>query len=128
MVSDAEALEIDVDYDMNATQVFTAVASALIRKENTLHVLAKCRMPKSIESLPSWVPDWSYTSKVPIWYHDSKLYSAGGPKLLSSHEISNQQLTISGSVFDEISELGPFWLEHQLTDDLADLGTKLLEI
>lgn len=115
MVSDVKSLGIHVDYTWSPAKVFTHVARALLERQKYLPVLSKCRSPKSVDGIPSWVPDWSQPLAATIWNPDAKLYDAGGPKIFQSIRFSGDHPVISGYDFDAVSEAGPFWSDGQLS-------------
>jgi hypothetical protein len=59
---DAENLGIVPDYTKTAQQVYTDAIAAIINAYGPSIVLLS-HFPKSLEDLPSWVPDWSAESK-----------------------------------------------------------------
>ena len=57
---------IEVDYSLSVVEVYRRFASMALRSSVGLNVLAYCRR-RSIQSLPSWVPDWSnFCSENPL--------------------------------------------------------------
>lgn len=115
MVSDLDSLSIDVNYSRPVAATYTQVAKALITKQKQLVILARCQLPKSVDGLPSWVPDWSQIPNLRLWRAEFRLYDAGGPSILQSIECSNDLLTVSGYEFDVIHRAGPSWSHEQLS-------------
>lgn len=65
--SDKMLSHITVDYKKSATQVFTHLAILALGSEPGLELLRHCRA-QQLSGLPSWVPDWTCTSKeLSLW-------------------------------------------------------------
>jgi hypothetical protein len=47
-----------VDYNRPVHTTFTQITTTAIEVEHSLHVLYSTCLPRLIENLPSWVPDW----------------------------------------------------------------------
>jgi hypothetical protein len=113
-----------VDYKHTAKETFQAIAQTMTSTTHVFEMLSLVRHPKSVRSLPSWVPDWTYqedTSRsltVSFYSHGFKatpILAEGG----WSHDLSQpQRLTIRGNTIDEITELGPpmyrVWEAHKM--------------
>lgn len=59
LATDAKELGIQADYSKPCEQVYTEVATALIRSGNQSMILSCSQHPRHLSKLPSWVPDWS---------------------------------------------------------------------
>ena len=53
---------IEVNYEAPASDLYTKVASFVIKQDGNLDLLKHCR-GQVLKDLPSWVPDWSYFRK-----------------------------------------------------------------
>ena len=53
---------IEVNYEAPPSDLYTKVASFVIKQNGNLDLLEHCR-GQAFEGLPSWVPDWSYFRK-----------------------------------------------------------------
>ncbi|KAI4112604.1 MAG: hypothetical protein LQ345_006276, partial [Seirophora villosa] len=55
--------QIPVDYSLSNEVVYTKTAQKLILLENSLLLLAYCHYSSRLIDVPSWVPDWSDTTR-----------------------------------------------------------------
>lgn len=100
-----------VDYTRTAAQTFQAVAQTMVETVHIFEMLSRVRHPKSIESLPSWVPDWTYdesqTAEYSFYSFDFDA-AAGSTEARWAVDPSRPGvLGIHGSIVDEIREVGP---------------------
>ncbi|KAI9150297.1 Heterokaryon incompatibility protein [Paramyrothecium foliicola] len=110
--------KIKVDYKIGVAKVYTDTAAVLM--EHNVDLLLYSQFPKRLngeDSLPSWVPDWSMSLKIPCGYaaRSSPAFSAGGQMSAQKIEYSasSEALTLRGILHDTICQIGE---EMLLTD------------
>jgi hypothetical protein len=118
LASDNEKLEIEPDYSKNTEQIYTEVTRRLIEHGNIL-ILSWCQHPRSLEGMPSWVPDFSSRIRNPCGdERRCKLFSASGkqqlkkPHIYSSPEnlgLSVKMLKLACTRVDTIMDIGNAW-------------------
>lgn len=110
LAKDGQGFLHHVDYTRTASQIFQAVAETMVRRQSTVEMLSQVRHPKSLQSLPSWVPDWSFDeSRIEEGYtFFTYNYSAAGISAVSAR-ISRTPgiLLIDGCIVDDLAGLGP---------------------
>ncbi|PVH72963.1 HET-domain-containing protein [Cadophora sp. DSE1049] len=62
IASDIQSGDLVPDYSLTCRQVFSNAARLIISKYQPLSLLYYVKFPKSIQGLPSWVPDWTAVS------------------------------------------------------------------
>lgn len=103
LVSEEEASQIEVDYNLDAGELFTRIATFELSKENGLETLYLCSKSatESPVKAPSWVPDWTQQC-----HHDSlaKLrYScAAAGSSAPNFQVQARILVSRGRIFDTI--------------------------
>ena len=65
IVSATSTNPIPIDYAKSVEEVYHDVARFLLTSTQRLDFLSHCRLKRNLASLPSWIPDWSDTAKVP---------------------------------------------------------------
>jgi Heterokaryon incompatibility protein (HET) len=128
MVSDIDRLGIRLDYSKSCAEAFTQVAQGLLVRQRSLQILSRCQMPKRVEGLPSWVPDWSQRTDLTIWDAKRPLYRAGGSDGSTSITIRDRTLGLSGALASIVKEIGPSWNDNDLVDDPRFIRGCLAEI
>jgi hypothetical protein len=118
LASDNEKLEIEPDYSKNTEQIYTEVTRRLIEHGNIL-ILSWCQHPRSLEGMPSWVPDFSSRIRNPCGdERRCKLFSASGKQQLKKPHIhsSPENLGLSAKILklacirvDTIMNIGNAW-------------------
>lgn len=138
--SDSESLNLHADYRRTCADTYISLAARLI-EENYIEVLSICDHKGSGIKLPSWVPDWSRSSRSsslqgrglhrwarPIVSCLLPDFSAGGSKL-SMHTVSpgnandNVMLHLSGRLLGKIEQVGMIWKDGGMGRWLRDLDT-----
>ena len=59
LTSDATETAFQPDYTLSVADVYKRVTKSIIKSRGLLDILANVAFPRAIESLPSWVPDFS---------------------------------------------------------------------
>ncbi|PKS06155.1 hypothetical protein jhhlp_007472 [Lomentospora prolificans] len=97
------------DYSMTVEEVYKEVARRILDK-GCIDVLMYCQVPRKIDSLPSWVPDWSmeirHPNSHPIW---STPFQASGSETSRPKFPSDDVLELQGIYVDRIKEIGRTW-------------------
>jgi hypothetical protein len=102
-----------VDYIRTTAQTFQAVARTMVQTPYIFEMFTRVYHPKLIESLPSWVPDWTYDESQITWTPFSFYsfqYDAAAGSMEASWTIDPLRpefLGIRGSIVDEIRDVGP---------------------
>lgn len=117
LAKDADELGIVPNYKNTTSEVYTETAKALLLSGH-VDFLWFCQFPKSIQGLPTWVPDWSKnaTIKTPHggnFSRDSKLFAASGA-LETSRIPQNQSATLialQGVFVGTVEVIGSPWVE-----------------
>lgn len=65
LAADAELMAIIPDYRATPEEVFTDFFRRHVTTTNSLDMICASRYPRNLESLPSWVPDWSTDQTTP---------------------------------------------------------------
>ncbi|KAJ9650752.1 hypothetical protein H2198_009945 [Neophaeococcomyces mojaviensis] len=122
LLSEEERLGIKVNYDASCDLVYTEIAKALL--PNGARVLSFCRFPKEIDKLPSWVPDWSASTKDELyWKWDGVLdssktfYTSSSSVFEWSVQSENRTLKIKGRHFDNIDKVVNESVQSSLTSE-----------
>lgn len=132
IASDAEQLNIQIDYKSGFQQVYTNLARTLAQNGN-LEVLLLCRAAYSLDvpyykatrddELPSWAPDWTKPMSKP-WggtLEDGLFHASGKASTLDQ---SNEQFTLTKNQSDE-HHLPPrvLTIRTRFVDTLKDVGS-----
>jgi hypothetical protein len=108
---DGQREELRPDYSLPTAEVYTNLASYLIKRDSDLDILNYCHLDQNISGLPSWVPDW--TVKYMPWafferqrHPDgsyTQLYTASlNTRALAQFLPEKRRLRIHGIFFDDI--------------------------
>jgi hypothetical protein len=97
-----------VDYSKSPEQVYHDTAVAFLNQGH-VDVLSYCQFPKRLDSLPSWVVDWSMEVRNPSvqarWFCK---FEASGPAITKQNVVYPQPgyVTLHGVPVDTIKEYG----------------------
>ncbi|KAH6678549.1 heterokaryon incompatibility protein-domain-containing protein [Halenospora varia] len=96
-----------IDYSKNLREVYTDVVRYLISK-GSLGIISSSNPLTKIESLPSWVPDWSINTEGSRQHlHDPQMkHVSGNSKAIARVSEYGQILYATGFRFDTIKHLG----------------------
>jgi hypothetical protein len=130
-----DTLGIRPDYSESISKVYTDTARALIRS-GQVDLLWLCQFPKSIENLPTWVPDWSTPLQNPYgtdFKPNTRTFSASGKKsaCVTCTGDLNGFITLRGAVVDEVAAIGSAWVvaeSSQLDEETGVTSRFLTEI
>ena len=106
LVSSEEASKIEVDYNLDAAELFTRVATSELSKERGLEILYLCNKSakKSAVKAPSWVPDWTQSC-----HHDTlvglKYDCAAAGISTPNFRIQHRVLISRGRILDSIQSV-----------------------
>lgn len=129
LAPDFQELNIEVDYNKKAHEVFTKAARALLQ-HNYTDILAWCQFPKGLPNIPSWVPDFSSTLREPYGAYKcttlrEPLFNASGlsdVNILAENSLNDiSTITMSGLTLDTIRELGSLWKDPIDADNSGDV-------
>ncbi|KAK4494502.1 hypothetical protein PRZ48_014800 [Zasmidium cellare] len=145
--TDLTKLGLVVDYTKSTPEVYIEVAKALLEGSRHLDILSIPQGKGMLAAeLPSWVPDWSDSSRMPCLlstFHGSMrsdMIERGRRTFFATDnsefqaQADSRELHLQGYMFDEIVECGSplridpaeLTMHAQMSDvDLADLGTFL---
>lgn len=102
---DANNAALIPDYSKTVQQIYNETARYLLSEPDPLRILGAAGIgsARSVEGLPSWVPDWSTRAHVPL----SAGYNAAGKseQSISINAVQNI-LTVAGIHADELKETG----------------------
>lgn len=103
LAGDAADPALDPGYGMSAQELYTSVTSYLFRRDRSLLLihLAGIGYPRTLDGLPSWVPDFSHRRKSTIL--GSRDQYADPIASDARFERSNE-MTITGIYIDEVQE------------------------
>jgi hypothetical protein len=114
LASDSDQLRILPDYNKSPLEVYTDASRALAANGH-VEVLSWCQHPKSIEGLPSWVPDYSQGLRQPYAEDGNAmpLFCSSGstqfPVLSSTLHPKGHIIHLQGIKVDVVDELGSDW-------------------
>jgi hypothetical protein len=118
----------NLDSDMETARIFTDVTSKLL-SHGYVDILAWSQWPKSIEHLPSWVPDFKLINEPCSQTKDDKIFSASGDLELTWTtwtKLSDRCFSIRGAKVDEIRGLGLPWIPNSVSDPTSMSATDRL--
>ena len=99
------------DYSKSTAEVYYKTAIQCL-KQGHIDIFSYCQFPKRLESLPTWIPDWSMKIRYPCvqspWL--SKFTVSGDT--LSKQNISEQEpgyLRVQGISVDAVKEISGIW-------------------
>jgi hypothetical protein len=106
--SEANHPDLQPDYHLTVSQTFIMTARYLLSKEGLAYLFEISGLPKSIDSLPSWVPDWT-KSKVMSDIDGVKCNFSAGGNMKAAWRLSAGQapdkLIVNGTILDTIKEI-----------------------
>ncbi|KAH7355251.1 heterokaryon incompatibility protein-domain-containing protein [Rhexocercosporidium sp. MPI-PUGE-AT-0058] len=119
MADDAEDSHFEPDYNTTPSEVFVKSAARLLtrdRSSNTLLHGAGIGLGRNMESLPSWVPDWTKPNGTTVFgaMATKAQYHASGDRVPSTNALydeDQQSLTLAGCIVDEITGFAPPYVE-----------------
>jgi hypothetical protein len=142
IAEDSEELGLCADYHKSCQEVYTDTARKMIQA-GYVDILAQSQWPKSLDNIPSWVPDWTGTIYEPIGdvYHqpvfetsrktkqrvqdDKPVKSELSLSTVLKQEPSSKKvrslpdekaLYLDGIYVDEIETVGRVWDQDEDTD------------
>jgi hypothetical protein len=90
-----------VDYHRSVQDVFTDITIVGFQRKQSLRILRQVCLPRLIQELPSWVPDYSNTS----FYLQFDSFCA--PSRRSKYQLDGYKLSVSGLFVDRICDIAP---------------------
>ena len=132
LASDAEKLGIvpnygDMHSEIETAHILTDVTSKLLSL-GYVDILAWSQSPKSIERLPSWVPDFQMINEPCSQTKTDKIFSASGNSELRWTELPERRFSIRGTRVDEIRGLGNPWMPNHAANPLDQPTTAMIFI
>ncbi|KAN0095751.1 heterokaryon incompatibility protein-like protein [Hyaloscypha variabilis] len=123
LASDAKPLDIVPHYrnlksDLETAAIFKEVTSKLLL-HGYIDILAWCQWPKSIEHLPSWVPDFGAINEPCSQTTADKIFSASGNSQFVWTKLPEKCFSIRGARIDEIRGVGNPWTPNSLADPMS---------
>jgi hypothetical protein len=111
LAKDTDDFDTFPDYTKSSEEVYYETALKFLRQGH-IDILLYCQFPRILESLPTWVPDWSMEifnpCAQPPWMCK---FSASG-ETLSKQRVSESQvgsLGLQGISVDTVAEYGDLW-------------------
>jgi hypothetical protein len=100
MADDIKPHEMVPNYDVSNTtaRVYKSIAELYISRGLVIDVLHHAGLPRLIESLPTWVPDWSRKSNFPFTTSLYDSIPSAVPRIVLS--AATPTLTIRGAIID----------------------------
>lgn len=103
---------LPADYTISPEEVFTRVASEILRRGGVVLDQAGIGYLRQLNSLPTWVPDWTlYSSKVKenldLYAPHSRRYSAGGHGPMAVEMHKHRTIKLELIPISKIRYLGP---------------------
>lgn len=123
--SSPNIIELQPDYAATVQQVYTDFASELIRSQGWV-VPLHLDLNQVTEGLPSWVPDWEYTTKDPSSYSVSRFvettsYHASDGLEGNVDVLNGTTLKVTGIEVDSIAELSSAYVIKRRPTEQIDL-------
>lgn len=115
-------LDLDVDYNLPLKDLFSGVAAKIIQHDKNLDILSATILHMSeVETLPSWVPDWSLSDPPrAIRYNglDTPEKCMFRATLDSSYELEvyDNTLIVQGQIIDAISDVGMVYSGYEKSE------------
>jgi hypothetical protein len=113
-------------------KVYTDTARVLMRSGN-VDLLWLCQFPKSIQNLPTWVPDWSAPLQTPYgtdFAPNTRTFTASGKisACVTCTDGLNGFITLRGVVVDEVAAIGSTWVKAESSqfDDETGVTSRFL--
>lgn len=105
--SDSNALGIVPDYTTSCAHVYSQATEAILTSSRTLDILYAVSGQKSVQGLPSWVPDWSTPNASTFGPRRIGRFCAAGVSSVStvsfrSDTNGNRLLSLSGHTVDTV--------------------------
>ncbi|PMD19512.1 HET-domain-containing protein [Hyaloscypha hepaticicola] len=123
------------DYLEPISEAYTNTARVLMRS-GQVDLLWLCQFPKSIQKLPTWVPDWSAPLQNPYgtdFAPNTRTFSASGKRsaCVTCPDDLNGFITLRGVAVDEVAAIGSTWVQagtNQLDEETGVTSRFLAEI
>lgn len=97
-----------IDYALSVEEVFTRLATNMLRHEQSLDILSHCMLPTTPSklNLPSWVPDWTVHGWVePFRSRELKANAGGSTKARFEIDGDNRILSIWGKIVGKVEAI-----------------------
>jgi hypothetical protein len=107
---------LGVDYRIGVTRVYSDAAVLFMRQNMDVLLFSQAPKRTSLPELPSWVPDWSISLRIPHSYRllSDPMFTAGGP--IDAQQIhydsSHGRLTLRGVRIGRAIKVGEHMLIH----------------
>lgn len=110
LASDINPEHFSPNYSLSCQDVYIETTVACIKKDGCLDIICQVRLPKLLQGLPSWVPDWTVISapRESLASKFSESYSAYGREpspLTMNSSRDNCTLYAKGKFVDKIKEV-----------------------
>ena len=128
-----EKITVQISYKLSIEEIFQALARYIIEKYQALDVLKYVEHPRPAQTLPSWVPNWSFKK-----YHNTnwrrlgvtgRMFERNNPDIQTSFRKYNNvasfagdsaTLIICGKVMETIDTVGvPYHSDEPYLDDFG---------
>ncbi|KAM0437811.1 hypothetical protein ACHAPT_002176 [Fusarium lateritium] len=115
LAADKDHFDAFPDYSLSVEEVYKEMARKMLQ-QGYIDLFMYCQAPRKIESLPSWVPDWTmevrHPCAQPLW---ATPFQASADQVSAPRFPSEHLATLEGIYVDTIKETGeswdPNWLE-----------------
>lgn len=118
LAGDAPDLGLTPDYSKGVKEIYTETASSILRLHGELSLLSFTQVPKLIEGLPSWAPDWSMVLPAwPLYRHFHRPEESGACLMQTSQNprVDGNNLILTGVSVDTVYST----LSNQMFDGAA---------
>lgn len=78
LASDLLTLGLSSDYEKSCTDAYISAAETILGNSGTIDILYAVTWPKHIQSMPSWVPDWTTSVPATFGLRQMGRFSASG--------------------------------------------------
>jgi hypothetical protein len=102
--------DLEPNYDLPVEQVYTNLATHLIKRDLNLEILRFCGESKKL-LLPTWVPDWSVPAPQPLDAYSREstgmvnIYDASKGRVAAPEFLEDGQALVAyGTIFDQVVE------------------------